>query len=615
MSKELNYSFFTTYGTYLSPIYANSTTNPPFEGHPQFPTIVDILARKYHHHLILCTHFPSLFKRFYLETLLTYLSTDQVPTLLRTNEMVFIDTEHLLENKKTQKLLEKEVENLHASLNGAEYYQLVAMTTADLLTRENELTNQLQALINHPKCRIIIFADAEKALHDHYPDFTFLAVDDLKQVDTIRLLKHQAAELAQFHQVTIPDELINQTYALAKRYFNHKEVLSNALLLLDSSAARAGAAQPKNILTANDITQVLSQWTSIPASHLQWDHFDLKVFRENMQLRLFGQEAAIAILGQEIRKTQTVLRPRPGPLFHFLFAGPHHTGKKTAAIALVQQLFQQLNVLYFANLDADMTTSFAEMKLQRAQDKQYVPLKEVIHQIPYAVIMFEAIEQASPLILDGLHELLMTGMIRDNEDHTYSFQQAIIILSTKLGAEHLSKIAKTFTTPAGPYQADLMHLIMNEQRIDNTTVAQYYTPQELVAEIFPDITGQLPSMFWQTACIVPFLPLNKPAVEKIIHLTLRDLSRQLNDRYAIDLEYAPEVIHYLSKQVLGSEKERRIIDINEAIEQLYACVEQGLINCFNKSNSFKHLFLQLNETGQLLRCDWLADPTIRQHAL
>jgi ATP-dependent Clp protease ATP-binding subunit ClpA len=106
--------------------------------------------------------------------------------------------------------------------------------------------------------------------------------------------------------------------------------------------------------------------------------------------------------------------------------------------------------------------------------------------------------------------------------------------------------------------------------------------------------------------LVPFLPLNKKAIEKIIRLKLKILGKQLNARYEVELGYAPEVIRYLTNEVLIKwDSSHQSINPSKALKQLYFCIEQTILNQSNDKNFSNQLFLQLNETGTLLRCDWL----------
>ena len=284
------------------------------------------------------------------------------------------------------------------------------------------------------------------------------------------VLKQQRVELEQFHHVLIPEELLSQALSLAERYLSATHTLEKTLQLLDSSAARAGAVETadhanqfKPVLTTSILLNVLSDWTLIPATHLQINQFKHNDFTQGLHQRIFGQDTAITILGHELLQAQAQLQQKSKPFSSFLFAGPAHSGKKTTARALVEQLFKQLNVLHYAQPALSHQT-LIDIKLQRCTDKQFLSITDVIRQTPYAVFLFENIEKLPTAIIEGLQEILSTGYLHDTHGNQYNFQQSIIILCTTVGANSLAEFAESFTPDEDIYTMDLMQLVMSDQK-------------------------------------------------------------------------------------------------------------------------------------------------------
>jgi len=114
--------------------------------------------------------------------------------------------------------------------------------------------------------------------------------------------------------------------------------------------------------------------------------------------------------------------------------------------------------------------------------------------------------------------------------------------------------------------------------------------------------------------IIPFLPLNQSAIENILRIKLKQLGKVLDTRYGIELGYAPEVIRYLSHDILTRQKfEPLLLDISNTLKKLYFAVEQAILHQADNKNRPNQLFLQLNETGQVIRCHWLATMPLRHH--
>lgn len=571
----------------------------PFEDHPQLPILVDILGRKEKHHVILRANFSEKMMIAFLGALAQHLANENIPPTLRNAELIYLNTEQIEQ----------------AAQNKTNKRTLFAIKDFELL-RNND--KHLRSLLANTQNRLLIFANS-KDDNLLVTDFDLLQLNIPSESDLFALLKQYRTELENFHHVLIPEEILWDAYLLAERYLSTTQPFEKAAQLLDSSAARASAqekndtSQFKPLLTTTLLTSVLSSWTQIPTSHLKTHQFTLAEFTQNMQQRLFGQDAAIASIAQGLQQAKAQLQEKTGPFCSFLFAGPSHTGKKTAALLFAEQLFKQLNTLFYTELHS--VNAFAEIKMQRFLDKRYLPLKEVIQQTPYAILVFDQIEQASPTTLNALEEIFTSGHLRDADNNDYDFRQAVIILNTTLGGKQIVEFAKSLPAEDEIHEPNLMQLVMNNPQQKNPSSHQHYSPREIVQEITPEIMMEVPPALRNHLQIVPFFPLDKSAIEKIIWVKLKVLGKQLDARYEIELSYAPEVIRYLAQEVLlRQDKDTHVIDIDNILkQQLYFCIERTLLKETTNKNRPNQLFLQLNETGQLLHCDWIMT-TVRQHA-
>jgi ATP-dependent Clp protease ATP-binding subunit ClpA len=625
-----DHSFFTQQGKYFSPHTIKKNAIIAFKDHTQFPLLVDILARKDIHHIILNTDFSSTLYVPFLEGFLHHLSNDTIPQPLHNAELIYLDIENLVLSSTKQNTIETDFQCFRDTLSNDKYL-LIVLTKMELLTDDKFskfIQNQLETLLHHPTCRFLVFTTHKDAHKDdelnHFLAHSFdrVNLNRLTEWDVMTLLKLKRTELEMFHHILIPEELLLHAYLLAERYLSTGDILEKTGLLLDSSSARTGAVertdhnnQFKPVLSMNILTSVLSRWTQIPVTHLQFGKFKFNEFTQGLQQSVFGQDAALTLLGHQLQQTQAHLQQKTGPFCSFLFAGPAHSGKKTTAIALAEQLFNQLNVLYFVPTAAFTLSSFAEINVERCVDKQYLTLKEAIRQTPYAIILFEKIDQALPVVQEGLEEILRTGYLRDDHGHQYNFRQSIILVTTTRGTERLAEIAKSFALEEEKEEVNLMELILSEKKRAEVILSRHFSPREIADEIMREMTTHVKASLCQHLHMVPFLPLTKAAIEKIIRLKLTIVGKQLDTRYGIELGYAPEVIRYLANEALMKQKaNHHVVDIDNELKPLYFTVEQAILSQADNKNRPNQLFLQLNETGQLLRCDWLMMATARHHA-
>ncbi|MBA3661257.1 MAG: ATP-dependent Clp protease ATP-binding subunit [Gammaproteobacteria bacterium] len=599
-----------------------------FTKHPQLPTCVDILARLASHHLILNVNLDLDLQLGFLKACLGHFQQENTPSILQLAKIMHIDLSGILTTTQ-ESLLTKEISIGLTKAIEQSHILILSFSYATLLKKQfhlQNLQNQILSLIKQPQIRIILFNTEHTAPNNI--DFTQIQLLPPLQTDLLIILKQKRNLLEAHHQVVIPDLVVQEAFLLAVRYFGLEYAHLQAEHLLDSSAARKRAARlPEqsnipNVLDLETLLTVVSNLTQIPAHHLQ-PQFKLAEFIDDMQQQIFGQDAAIKLLGEGLMETCADLDRKSAPLETFLLVGAPQVGKRTALLALIQHLFKQQNVMHWLdhyNEAASFTQStvlrqfdYQQPLTSQVQSRIPMQLKEAIQQTPYGVFFFANVDQAPASALLGLKDILTTGMLRDGNQH-YDFRQSIIILSTTLGAARLNELTHAFE-PEGA-ELDLMQLVLSESQPHPFSILADYTPHELIEIVLPHLLEKLPTFLLDRCRIVPFLPHTKFSIEKIITVKLFKLAQQLKLRYDIELSYAPEVIRFLSQEMLLKQEENKEASthIEKTLQQIYNCIEQAIASRGEFKSLPQQLFLRLNETGQNLRYDWHTLTTIRQHA-
>jgi ATP-dependent Clp protease ATP-binding subunit ClpA len=580
----------------------------PFKDHPQLPFLIDSLCRKYYHHLFLKADFQCLFYQAFFEALAYQCHLPSAPLALRDALVLTIPVDALLQNDAIQAL--QAIRDCMIQRRKA-IMMILDVTT---LTEQShqQLIASLSILLNCAWCRCLLISPliTNTAAFLSSAEFQEIIITKPTEQDVLMLLKYQRQEIENHHHVLIPEELLAQAYALSARFLSIDQPLIKTLQLLDSAAARAASqsasylADIKPVVTTAILTQALSHWTQIPPSFLHINRFQASEFTQNMLQRIFGQDAAITLMAQALQQSHAYIQQHQGIFCSLLLAGPAHTGKKTTAIALTEQLFKQIGALFIADSISVTTNTIFSIKFQRCTDKQYFNLKDIMQHSPYAVLMIEHIERAPSVILNQLATLQRTGLLHDDQNTAINFRQATLILSTTL--ETAPIVCQEEADSMEKEEAlNLMQLVMNESK--TTSYTHHLSPYEM-AEQFKLELHQLPFSLGQTH-VIPFLPLKQTSVEKIIQLKIKLLNKLVHSRYGIELSYAIEVIHFLAKEAMNNKKTDWGVDINNVLKQLYCVVEQAILTQMDNKNRPTQLFLQLNETGQVLRCDWLISST------
>jgi len=611
MLKSLPESIFTRYGRHIS--HLNKKSSPhPFKDHPQYAAISDVLHRKESHHLILLSDAADKIRTVFLEGLVQQFAHD----IIYFNRNLF-----LLADEQPEKVAQGFQQLLAAREAGKRLF--FAINDLAWLTDQNDyLARILRSLITDDGWSFIILVTKQTfqtfmQQHDLPAGFTKLEMVEPNEQQALALLRLFRTELEEYHHVVIPDEILLYSYELARRYLSFSRALDKAFLLLDSSAARAihneqheGINAMKPPVTTACVTQVLATWTGITASQLQSHKFRPTEFLQGMHQHLFGQETAIGVITHALQQAYLPLGEKTGPFASFLFVGATHVGKKTAALSVAELLFKQPQAFFYANFNSEnVLNNLTDLKVRDNRDSRYQLLTTIIQRTPYAVIFLDNIQNATSRVLLTLEEILASGHLLDHSGNAFDFRQAIIILATNVGAEKIQKSLPVRQEDEEALVGDLMHLVLAEPTVvDISTTASPTLPQALCEELLPSLGTYFSTALLHYLTLTPFAPLNRTAIERIIRGKLKTLTQRLNDYYDVELSYASEVIRYLIQEVNDS---KQLQSIDKVLEQcVHTLVAQTLLTPTPNGSVSRQLFLQLNDTGQLLRCDWVSRKTM-----
>ena len=201
-------------------------------------------------------------------------------------------------------------------------------------------------------------------------------------------------------------------------------------------------AKPDATVDPDDVMLALSQMTGIPASKLgQDERTKYAAMAEYLQTRIIGQDEAVLAISRAVKTARVGLKDPKRPIGSFLFLGPTGVGKTELAKALAEFMFGSEDNL----ITLDMTEYQQEDSLNRliGAAPGYVgfegggQLTDRVRQTPYCVVLFDECEKAHPRILDVLLQMMDEGRLTDGQGRVASFSDAVIILTSNLGAQFL----------------------------------------------------------------------------------------------------------------------------------------------------------------------------------
>jgi ATP-dependent Clp protease ATP-binding subunit ClpB len=189
-----------------------------------------------------------------------------------------------------------------------------------------------------------------------------------------------------------------------------------------------------------DIAEALSEWTGIPLNKfMEQDSEKLIKMEERLKTKVFGQDEAVQIISNCIRRTRSGLADELRPIGSFIFLGPTGVGKTKLAKALAWFLFDDENALNRIDMSEYME-KFSTSRLIGAPPgyvgyEEAGQLTEKVRRRPYSVILLDEIEKAHPEVFNLLLQILDDGRLTDGQGRTVDFKNTVIIMTSNIGAD------------------------------------------------------------------------------------------------------------------------------------------------------------------------------------
>jgi ATP-dependent Clp protease ATP-binding subunit ClpB len=234
------------------------------------------------------------------------------------------------------------------------------------------------------------------------------------------------------------DKVAEIRYGLAPKLNEELQRLNNELVGLQEKEKML-----KEEVDEEDIAEVVSRWTGIAVSKLMEEEIAKLVgMEEQLKRRLVGQDEAINLISNCIRRVRSGLSDPNKPLGTFLFLGPTGVGKTELAKALAEFLFDSEHNL----IRIDMSEYMEKFSVSRliGAPPGYVgydeggQLSEQVRRKPYSVVLFDEIEKAHPDVFNILLQVLDDGRLTDSQGRTVNFKNTVIILTSNIGSEYFN---------------------------------------------------------------------------------------------------------------------------------------------------------------------------------
>jgi len=333
--------------------------------------------------------------------------------------------------------------------------------------------------------------------------------------------------------------------------------------------AQSEYALIKEEVEDEDIAEVIARWTGIPVSKmLQSEREKLLRLEDELHKRVVGQEEAIQVVSDAVRRSRAGLQDANRPIGSFIFLGTTGVGKTELARALAEFLFDDDNMM--TRIDMSEYQERHTVSRLVGAPPGYVgyeeggQLTEAVRRKPYSVILLDEIEKAHSDVFNILLQVLDDGRLTDNKGRTADFKNSLIIMTSNVGSHLIQE------------KIDQMNDQNREEILDNV---KSEVSSLLKKTIRPEFINRIDE-------IVMFAPLTREQIKDIVRLQFDRFSSMLK-KQSIDIEATEKAIEALAQMGYdphyGARPVKRVIQktvVNELSREILA-------GSINKDNPVK----------------------------
>ncbi len=467
--------------------------------------------------------------------------------------------------------------------------------------------------------------------------FAPIYVEEPSVDDTIKMLHGLRDRYEAHHKVHFSDESLIMAAKLSDRYVTDRHLPDKAIDLIDEAAAKvrvalyslppdlktlkseldrlraeeeqAGlerdyerAAQKKaerirlegefnekrdhwevehqldEVVDVNDIAEIIGQWTGIPVHQLMETEAQKLIHMEDrLRERIIGQDDAIRVISDAIRRARSGLKDPRRPIGSFVFIGPSGVGKTELAKALAEFLFDDEDAL----VRVDMSEYREQHTVSRlfGAPPGYVgyeeggQLTEAVRRRPYRVILFDEIEKAHPEVWNALLQILDDGRLTDGQGRMVNFRNTVLIMTSNLGTEYVRQSGSLGFLQSSPN---------SEARQSHDKI------MKVLKDTFrPEFINRIDE-------IITFSPLSKEDMYKIVDLRFAEVQLRLKEQ-GMTVELSNAARTWLADEgydpAFGARPLRRALQ-----KHIESPLSMEILS--NKFNSSSTLFVDVSENDE-----------------
>jgi ATP-dependent Clp protease ATP-binding subunit ClpC len=610
--------------------------DPVIGRHKEIERVIQILSRRTKNNPVLIGE-PGVGKTAIAEGLAQRIVAGDVPETLQGKRLLTLDIGSLVAGTKYrgefEERLKKVIEEIKSSANCVlfidELHMLVGAGAAEGAV---DAANILKPSLSRGELQCVGATTLDEYRKHIERDaalerrFQPIVVEEPSVEETVEILRGIKERYEEHHKLTITDEALRAAAELAARYVADRFLPDKAIDLVDEASSRvrirrsstppslkeamrgldalrkekdtAIAAQEyeraaqlrdqelklqskiekmeegweadrendKPVVTDEDIAEVVSMWTGIPLARIASEESArLLRMEEALHEKVIGQDEAIVAIAKAVRRARAGLKDPKRPIGVFIFLGPTGVGKTWLARALAEFMFGSEDAM----IKLDMSEFMEKHSVARliGAPPGYIgyddggQLTDTVRRKSYCLILLDEIEKAHPEVFNMLLQVFDDGHLTDAKGRRVDFRNTIIIMTSNVGSDLIRR-----DTTIG----------FNRGREDaRSHEEQYARMKDKVLNEMKNVFR--PEFLNRIDGTVVFHALNREHIGQIVHLNLRDVSKQLLAK-GVSMEVSEEASQWLGEKgfdpVFGARPLRRVIQ-NEVEDRLSEALLQG----------------------------------------
>ena len=366
------------------------------------------------------------------------------------------------------------------------------------------------------------------------------------------------------------EAVTQQDYDSASELFERETTQKALIARVEKKFAEANKGNIKTEVSADDVTEVVSMWTSIPVTRLDVVEVErLRNMESELDKRVLGQREPIAIVSKAVRRARAGFKDPKRPIGAFLFLGPTGVGKTHLVKQLAEYLFGDERLM----IRLDMSEYMEKHTVSRliGSPPGYIgygdggQLTEEVRKHPYSVILLDEIEKAHPDVFNTLLQVFEDGHLTDGQGRKIDFKNTIIVMTSNLGSNLISTGSRLgFGAGAGS---------------DGTSEDDYLRMKDRVLEELKNPrNGFRPEFLNRIDGVVVFRALKRQDVLNIVDLMMSEVGERAEE-HEMELRVSTAAKEYLADvgfdPKMGARPLRRKIqdEVEDIISELYLAKE------------------------------------------